>query len=159
MIVYHGSYMEVKTPNIAFSRENVDFGKGFYTTPIKAQAEKWATRFRRKKGNSIVSIYEVDEEKLKQDVRVLEFTEYTEAWLDYIVTCRRGKNSLKYDVVIGGVANDKVFDTIELFFDGLIDKTVAIERLRYEKPNFQVCFCSQKVIEQYVRFIDSEVVL
>ncbi|MEG1780814.1 MAG: DUF3990 domain-containing protein, partial [Clostridium sp.] len=69
------------------------------------------------------------------------------------------KNSLKYDVVIGGVANDKVFDTIELFFDGLIDKTVAIERLRYEKPNFQVCFCSQKVIEQYVRFIDSEVVL
>lgn len=29
--------------------------------------------------------------------------------------------------------NDKVFNTVELFFDGLIDKKEAIERLRYEK--------------------------
>lgn len=44
------------------------------------------------------------------------------------------------DLVVGGVANDKVFNTVELFFGGLIGKAEAIKRLRYEKPNVQICF-------------------
>lgn len=158
MIVYHGSYTEVKTPDIAYSRNNVDFGKGFYTTPYKEQAEKWARRFKIKKGHSIISVYEVEEEKLGSSFSVKEFQSYSEEWLDYIVECRRGRCPANYDVVIGGVANDKVFDTIELFFDGLIEKSVAIDRLRYEKPNLQICFCSQEAITECVRFVKSEVV-
>lgn len=46
----------------------------------------------------------------------------------------------------GRVANDKVFNTVELFFDGLIDKTEAINRLRYEKPNLQICFRTEKAL-------------
>ena len=38
----------------------------------------------------------------------------------------------------------KVFNTIELFFDHLIDKEEAIRRLRFEKPNLQLCFRTQK---------------
>ena len=38
------------------------------------------------------------------------------------------------------MANDKVFNTVELYFSHLIDKGEAIKRLRYEKPNLQVCF-------------------
>ena len=45
-----------------------------------------------------------------------------------------------------GVANDKVFNTVELFFEGLIDKKEAINRLRYEKPNLQICFRSEEAI-------------
>ncbi len=56
------------------------------------------------------------------------------------------------DIVIGGVANDKVFNTVELFFDGLIDKKEAINRLRYDKPNLQVCFRSRKAIDEYLHF-------
>lgn len=156
MIVYHGSYMEVRTPDVTRSRDNVDFGKGFYTTPIRAQAVQWAKRFKAKKGNSILSTYEVDEERLRTTFLVKEFDSYSDEWLDYIVACRSGQCPRTYDVIIGGVANDKVFDTIELFFDGLIDKTVAIERLRYEKPNLQVCFCSQEAINHCVRFVESE---
>ena len=48
------------------------------------------------------------------------------------MNCRSGKDSTDYDLVVGGVANDKVFNTVELFFDGLIDKKEAINRLRYE---------------------------
>ena len=44
------------------------------------------------------------------------------------------------------VDNDKVFNTVELFFDGLIDKTEAINRLRYEKPNLQICFRIEKAL-------------
>lgn len=156
MIVYHGSYMEVRTPDVMRSRENVDFGKGFYTSPIREQAVKWVRRFKGKRGNSILSAYEVDEETLWAAFLVKEFDSYSDEWLDYIVACRSGRCPKTYDVVIGGVANDKVFDTIELFFEGLIDKAVAIERLRYEKPNLQVCFCSQEAINHCVQFVESE---
>lgn len=47
MIVYHGSSIEVSKPDIYHSRESVDFGKGFYVTPLKEQAVKWAARFKR----------------------------------------------------------------------------------------------------------------
>ena len=59
------------------------------------------------------------------------------------------------DLVVGGVANDKVFNTVELFFDGLIDKTEAINRLRYEKPNLQICFRTEKALS-LLRFEGSE---
>ena len=53
--------------------------------------------------------------------------------------------------------NDKVFNTVELFFDGLIDKKEAIERLRYEKPNLQICFRTEKALE-FLHFEGSEMV-
>jgi hypothetical protein len=62
-----------------------------------------------------------------------------------------------YDIVIGGMANDRIFDTIQLYFDGLIDKTESIKRLYYDKPNLQYCFCSQAVIDAYLKFKTSEV--
>ena len=46
--------------------------------------------------------------------------------------------------------------TVELFLDGLIDKTEAISRLRYEKPNLQICFRTQSVIDRYLKFEGSE---
>ena len=157
MRIYHGSYMGVQKPDVVFSRDNVDFGKGFYTTPMKEQAIKWSRRFKSRRGSSVVSIYELDEDKLRENFSVKEFSEYSDEWLDYIVACRSGACPEKYDAVIGGVANDKVFDTIELFFDGLIEKSVAIERLRYEKPNLQICFCSQEAINACITFVGSEV--
>ena len=57
-----------------------------------------------------------------------------------------------YDIVIGGVANDKVFNTVELYFDNLIDKGEAIRRLRYEKPNLQICFRTQKALDGYLHY-------
>ena len=55
-----------------------------------------------------------------------------------------------------GSLNDKVFNTVELFFDGLIDKNEAIKRLKYEKTNAQVCFRTEKAINKLV-FEGSEI--
>jgi hypothetical protein len=60
MILYHGSLEAIEKPDISFSRINTDFGKGFYTTSIESQAEKWATRFKRRFGYATVSIYNDD---------------------------------------------------------------------------------------------------
>lgn len=79
-------------------------------------------------------------------MKVLKFKSYTEEWLDYILNCRKGKDSSDFDIVAGGVANDQVFNTVELYFDGLIDKGEAMKRLRYEKPNMQICFRTKKAL-------------
>lgn len=51
MILYHGSYLEIVKPDVEHSRANVDFGKGFYTTPIYEQAVSWCKKFM-KRGKS-----------------------------------------------------------------------------------------------------------
>lgn len=157
MIVYHGSYMEVKNPDIEFSRDNVDFGKGFYVTPLREQAIKWASRFARQGKKGVVTSYELEYETCIEQYRVLEFQTYSREWLDYITSCRRRVQHEKYDIVIGGVANDKVFNTIELYFDGLIAQEEAIKRLHYEKPNLQICLSNQEMVQQHLKYIGSEV--
>lgn len=41
MILYHGSYCEVKIPDLSKCSDFKDFGKGFYLTSSKEQAEKF----------------------------------------------------------------------------------------------------------------------
>ena len=156
MTLYHGSYLEIKQPDLAHSRTNVDFGPGFYTTPLYEQAAKWCGKFKRRSQAGIISCYDWDEQAFKS-LNVLSFDAYSEAWLDFILTCRSGKDNTNYDIIIGGVANDKVFNTIELFFDGLINKNEAIDRLRYEKPNLQICFRTERALAQ-LHFERSETV-
>ena len=151
MILYHGSYTEVVKPDVTHSRRNVDFGPGFYTTPLREQAEKWCKRFTDKGQGAVVSVYRFSGDKLAE-YKVLKFDSYSDEWLDFVLKCRRGTDTSDYDVVMGGVANDKVFNTVELFFEGLIDKTEAIKRLRYEKPNMQIAFRSQKIIDACLMF-------
>lgn len=145
MILYHGSYMQIPLPDLKHSRINVDFGPGFYTTPVYEQAKNWCGKFVRRGQEGIISRYSIDERCLS-GLNILQFEEYSEGWLDFIISCRKGNDTFDFDIVSGGVANDKVFNTVELYFDGLIDKYEAIKRLRYEKPNLQICFRTEKAL-------------
>ena len=145
MILYHGSFLEITNPDLVHSRPKVDFGRGFYVTPLYEQAAKWCGKFKRRGKDGIISRYEYDE-SMEVELKMLKFDSYSEEWLDFILNCRSGKDRTAYDLVIGGVANDKVFNTVELFFERLIDKGEAISRLRYEKPNLQICFRTQKAL-------------
>ena len=156
MILYHGSFLEITKPDLLHSRHNVDFGCGFYVTPLYEQAEKWCSKFKRRGKNGIISKYKYEEDR-EAELKILKFDSYSEKWLDFILNCRSGNDSTDYDLVAGGVANDKVFNTVELFFDGLIDKTEAINRLRYEKPNLQMCFRTEKALS-LLHFEGSEMI-
>ena len=146
MILYRGSFIEIVKPDWVHSLPNVDFGRGFYATPLYEQAAKWCGKFKRRGKDGIISRYEYDESR-EVELKILKFDSYSEEWLDFILDCRSGNDLTDYDLVAGGVANDKVFNTVELFFDGLIDKTEAINRLRYEKPNMQICFRTEESLE------------
>lgn len=145
MKVYHGSWVEVSKPDLKYSRPDVDFGRGFYTTSIKDQAVKWCGRFKRRGKSGIISCYEFDE-SASYKLKIRNFESYSEEWLDFILSCRRERDTSDYDIVMGGVANDKVFNTVELYFEHLIDKKEAINRLRYEKPNIQICFRTEDAL-------------
>lgn len=156
MILYHGSYVEVVKPDLVHSRFNVDFGCGFYVTPLREQAVKWCGKFKRRGREGIISSYVYDVCR-ENELKILKFDSYSEEWLDFILNCRREKDTTDYDLIVGGVANDRVFNTVELFFDGLIDKTEAINRLRYEKPNLQICFRTEKALS-LLHFEGSEII-
>ena len=156
MILYHGSLNAIENPNLSFSRDSTDFGKGFYTTTIKSQAELWTNRFKGRFGYGTLSIYEVDEPALRKNISICEFEAYSVQWLEHIAKCRLGESAGNYDLVICGIANDDVYNTLTLYFRGFIEKEEAIKRLCYEKPNIQYCFRNQSVIDNYLKYTGAE---
>ena len=154
MIVFHGSNQIIETPDVLHSRPKVDFGAGFYVTPLWEQAVSWARRFKQAGQTAFVTEYTLDDAFLALP-RTLRFDAYSEEWLDFIIKCRSGEKAEAWDIIMGGVANDRVFDTIQLFFDGLIDKATAIDRLKYHQPNYQICLRTQEMIDRYLHFTRS----
>lgn len=154
MTVYHGGAAAVRTPDLIHSRKAVDFGPGFYVTPICEQAVRWSEKRKRTGGSAVVSRYEFDE-CAAAGLKTLRFDGYSEEWLDFIIACRGLRDSSDWDLVVGGVANDKVFDTMEAFFDGYATKEQTIGRLRMQTPNLQICFRTEAALRT-LRFIGEE---
>ena len=58
------------------------------------------------------------------------FSSYDEEWLDYVAVCRKGeKPPQTYDAVSGGVANDKVFNRVDLYFAGVAHPDFSVADL------------------------------
>lgn len=147
MKVYHGGYMAIKMPEILKSKFPKDFGEGFYCTQLETQAVRWASRY----DTSVVSIYEyMPAESLKIHV----FEEMTEEWLDFIVNCRSGGKH-NFDIVIGAMANDQIYNYISDFIDGILTREQFWVLAKFKHPTHQVCFCSQKALES-LQFIESK---
>ena len=152
LILYHGSNVVVPNPEINRGRASLDFGLGFYTTSIKIQSELWA-KYKSKNtsrvdsvASPVVNCYSFNSSDLNQ-LNVLEFDSVSESWLDFIVLCRYAKHSHTYDIVIGEVADDDVFDTVDLYHRKLISKSEAIAKLKFKRPNNQYVFCTNKALK------------
>ena len=156
MILYHGGTEAVMHPDCKKGRPDLDFGQGFYVTLLQEQAEGFARRKARdRKGKPVISVYEFDYEAAIKDCAYLNFEFYDEAWLDFVVDSRSGlKPWANYDVVEGGVANDRVIDTVELYTIGILDKASALGRLSEHQPNHQICILSQTILEKYMKFVE-----
>lgn len=152
MIVYHGTTEQIERPDVKYSKKYLDFGSGFYLTTFEEQAKKWAMRKgMRQEKTAVVNIYELKENLA--DYRVLTFEKENEKWLDFVCGCRKG-NPLNrdYDIIIGNVADDDVFKTVDMYFRGLWDKEKVLEELRYCKMNDQICIANQATLNQVLMF-------
>ncbi|MCR5755648.1 MAG: DUF3990 domain-containing protein [Acetatifactor sp.] len=149
MIVYHGSNVEVRQPQLLKIQRELDFGKGFYTTSDLEQAKSWAQRSARIRGTekAYVSCYEIDEGKLKK-LNILKFEKADLPWLEYVSANRKGISMQDdYDMVVGPVADDQTFPTILLFLDGYLDAESTIKRLLPQKLKDQFVFKTERAIE------------
>ena len=160
MEVYHGSYVEVSTPLAKIGRKNLDFGQGFYVTKVERQAHEWATAIAAKRGRRVlpvVSVYQFDRtQALNDNVRFKIFESYDLEWLDFVVDCRNGRDVYSaYDIIEGGIADDKVIDTVEDYEKGIITAEQAIGQLIKKEVNHQMCILSQSVIDKYLNFVNS----
>lgn len=152
MIVYHGTTEQIEQPDVKYSKKYLDFGRGFYLTTFEEQAKKWAMRrSMRQEKTAIVNIYDLKENLA--DYRVLTFEKENEKWLDFVCGCRNGNPLNKdYDIIIGNVADDDVFKTVDMYFRGLWDKKKVLEELRYCKMNNQICIVNQDTLNQVLMF-------
>ena len=150
MEVYHASPVIVNHPDTKHSRDYLDFGSGFYVTTMLDKAQKYGARFTRRGKVAFLNTYEMADNF--DQWKVIEFERYDEAWLDFVTECRAGRTVGDYDVVIGGIANDKVFRTIDLYFAGDISKEECLRRLIFEKPNNQICIRNQRALDECLTF-------
>lgn len=160
LTVYHGSTSVVDFPLAGVCRANLDFGVGFYVTDIRSQAERWALRVAdlRNTSGAFLNVYRLDKEAIMNDVeyRRLSFTSYDAAWLDFVAACRRGYDLWKaYDVIEGGVADDRVVRTVDLYLRGDYTREEALARLVHQEPNNQICIVSQEVINTHLTFVEA----
>lgn len=99
--------------------------------------------------------YELDIKRLEMNYKLKSFPLYNLEWLDFIIACRNGSTEyLAYDAVRGGIADDRVYNTIELYIDQLINKKEALKRLKYYKPNEQICMINKKMLKECLYFIE-----
>ena len=159
MILYHGSTVVVKNPKILRDDKGRDFGYAFYLTPIEEQAISMAKRKKEMdkingiNSKSIVNIYEWDENIKNLKFKV--FKETNEEWVDLIVSCRKKPNfNHGFDIVEGKIADDKVGVSVTLYINGFIDKPELIKKLKYQKINNQIAFCSDGSLK-IIKFIKS----
>lgn len=68
----------------------------------------------------------------------------------------RRKDVGDYDLVVGGIANDRVIITLDRYFSGEISQEEALGLLRFEKPNIQYCIRSERMLKDCLTFIMSE---
>ena len=146
-IIYHGSYCEVENPEIREGEFTKDFGTGFYCTILKEQAEKWANKYK----TPVINKYEYEENK---DLKIKEFVLMTEEWLDFIISCRNGEKH-DYDIVIGAMADDQVYNYITDLLSGTITRQAFWELAKFRHPTHQIAFCTQEALK-CIKYVGKE---
>ncbi len=157
ILVYHGSVHKVERPLCHIGREFVDFGQGFYVTDIQEQARAWAIR----RGENLerpalLNVYTLEREALLREAHSKIFTAYDRAWLQFIIANRRGENAVAYDYIEGGVANDRVINSINLYLQGYTSEEDALRLLALHQPNNQMCIRKQELIDKYLHYERTE---
>ena len=107
--LYHSGYEEIREPDVHRGRKNADLGQGFYTTDNRDFAYRWSRE--KTESDIYVNTYELDTEGL-----IIKRFERDEEWFRYVFSNRRSlpDQLLEYDVIIGPIANDTIFDTFGL---------------------------------------------
>ena len=156
--LYHGSNVRIEHIDLSVGHINKDFGKGFYLTEIKTQADEMAKRKARifLDAVPVVTTFLFDDKCLKDNsLNVKIFKDVSEEWADFIFQNRRASETgfkHDFDIVIGPVADDGVVMQLDRYELGQITLQQLVEELRYRKLNNQYFFGTEHAI-QYLQLL------
>lgn len=146
--------MSVEHPDTKHSRPYLDFGRGFYLTSLYEQAVRYAQRFKRRGQPAWLNTYEFS--CMDNQWNIKRFEAYDKPWLDFVAQCREGKDVGNYDMIVGGIANDRVIITLDRYFTDEISQEEALGLLKFEKPNIQYCIRSEQMLQKCLTYIESQ---
>lgn len=152
MKLYHGTNIDFEKIDIAKSKPNKDFGRGFYLSADYKQAQNMANiKFEQMEtGKPLVQEYSIDEQEM-QNLKILVFDDYTEEWAKFILLNRNNPSATpahNYDIVIGPIANDRVGVQLWKYENQLIDLPTLVKRLKYMKGiTIQYFFGTERAIQ------------
>ena len=153
MIVYHGSVLTVEKPDVHHSYRPLDFGRGFYVTSVREQAERWARRKAALLGSdkAIINVYEMKDPAV--GLRVKTFAPDLKDWIDFVCECRDGNTGyMDYDLICGKVADDRVFRVVDMYHAGIWDKERALKEIKVYPTYDQIAFITQDAIARLLKF-------
>ena len=133
MKVYHASSVIVERPDTEHSRSFLDFGPGFYLSPDREFASRWAG------ADAVMNEYELDESGL-----LIHRFRRDEEWFSYIFRNRGARDDLSADVVIGPIANDTIFETLGIISSGFLKPAEALKLLLVGPEYTQVAIKTEK---------------
>lgn len=156
MLLYHASNVEVRFPMLVESNRMLDFGPGFYTTTNREQAVRFARSVVARRGGApMLNVYEFDEGAFSSCL-FCKFDSPSETWLDFVAANRTGKYAgVRYDLIMGPVANDNVYATIGLYMQGFISREATIAELKVKKLYDQIVFATPKAF-RHIKHVRTE---
>lgn len=146
-VVYYGSYCMINEPEIKKGKFHKDFGDGFYCTILNEQAIRWAKKY----DTPILNIYEYEE---NTKLKIKEFNVMSEEWLDFIINSRAGIEH-QFDIVIGAMADDQIYNYISDLIDGVITREAFWELAKFRHPTHQIAFCTKESLKT-LSFIEAK---
>ena len=142
MKLYHTGFEIIKQPDLDVGRRNADFGKGFYLSDDKQFAVRWARK--RRDLNTYINTYELNTDGLK-----IKKLRKDKNWFKYIFFNRRNSKDIyaDYDVVIGPIANDTIFDTLGIITSGIFSDHESLQLMKVGNRYDQIVIKSPKALE------------
>ena len=137
--LFHGSRVEVRCPEIRVQKFHKDFYWGFYCTVMEEQAVRWSVKFG---GTGVVNVYSFDD---SAELSIKLFPEMSDEWLDFIAACRSGVPH-SYDVVEGPMADYTIFNYVQSFLDGEINRAAFWELAKFKHPTHQISFHTARAL-------------
>ena len=70
----------------------------------------------------------------------------TDEWLDFVVACRNGQQH-DYDIVIGAMADDQIYNYVADFIRGVITCEQFWVMAKFKYPTHQIAFCTETALK------------
>ncbi len=147
-VLFHGGSHIIHDPEIREPQRTLDFGKGFYLTTSKDQAERWVKNRLHSPGEKgYVNSYLFNATTAAETLKMKIFEYADEEWVDFVLANRMQDGfEHNFDVVIGPVADDKVYTQFSLFEGGIISKETLIRELKTYRLVDQYLFHTEKAL-------------